>query len=239
MTELGAHLLGRTVEHDPKNWDHPFPIRKLAKPVDRDWKCPVPILNQRKIGSCEGNTAAEWTNCTVNANNRKAYDAHNAKRGAAVPAYLKEPDAVAMYSKATHLDNDQIPGVYPPTDTGTSAVGIAKAMQFYGAITNYQWTFGLDHFLAAIDKGPVMMGTNWYHQMFDPDTDGTVHIGGAIDGGHAWLARKIHFTGTGFIVTGRNHWEASWGLDGEFLIGDKDFERLLKEQGDVLVPGRM
>jgi hypothetical protein len=229
---IGPQLLGRTVEHDPRNKDHPFPVRRLAKPVNRNWTCGAPILDQGEIGSCEGNTAAEWLNCSKNLQLRRQFWVKQNKQFAST--YLYEPWAVKFYSKATALDNDDIPGVYPPEDTGTSAVGIAKSMQSFGAISSYQWTFGWDHFLAAIDQGPVMLGTNWYSGMFDPDSRGYVNISGSVDGGHAYLARSIDFQNQ--RVRCRNHWTSDWGLAGEFWLKFPTLQRLLVEEGDVLVP---
>lgn len=176
----------------------------------------------------------EWANCAVNISNRVAY---RNKRNYKGRAYLSETDAVSFYSAATGLDNDQIPGVYPPDDTGTSAVGIAKAMQAAGIIAKYQWTFGWDHFCAAMETGPVMLGTNWYTQMFTPNVRGVCIIGGKMEGGHAYLARGIDYQKQ--LVRCRNHWTTDWGYHGEFYLRFDVLQQLLSEQGDVLVPVKM
>jgi hypothetical protein len=236
MVSIGPHLLGRTLEHDPRSRNYAFARKTVAKPVNRLWTS-GPVLDQGDIGSCEGNTATEWLNSTVNAGNRAAF--WKAMRYPGSPkAYLTETNAKVLYSAATRFDNDEIPGIYPPTDTGTSAVGIAKAMKAAGGITSYQWTFGWDHFLAAIDVGPVMLGTNWYSGMFDPNKQGYVEISGDLAGGHAYLGKGIDYKNQ--RVRCRNHWTKSWGpLGGEFYLSFKTLQRLLDEQGDVLIPVRI
>ena len=229
-TDIGPHLLGRKVQHDPANKAFPFPHRTVARPVSVTWPTSAPILSQGKLGSCEGNTAVEWLNCDVAAKNR----ARSTFKTRDAQGLLVESDAVAVYAKATSLDEDGTEH-YPPTDCGTSAVGVAKAMKFYKAIDQYTWTFGWDHFTAAIAHQPVMLGTNWYAGMFDPARDGTVSISGEVQGGHAYLARGIDYEHKRVLC--RNHWGTDWGpLKGEFWLSFATLQRLLDEQGDVLVP---
>ena len=106
-----------------------------------------PHLDQGELGSCEGNTADEWLNWAKALPNRARF---NKTIGRSARLRTTEEQAVLLYGKATHLDNDDIPGYYPPTDTGTSGVGVAKAMQFYGALDGYDWTFDFDSFLGQV-----------------------------------------------------------------------------------------
>lgn len=229
-TTIGPHLLGRTVEHPVANRAFPYPKRTVTKPVSVTWPTSAPILDQGNLGSCEGNTAIEWLNCDIAAKNLARSTFKSKKTGS---KFLIESDAVAAYTKATHLDEDTTTA-YPPDDCGTSAVGIAKAMQFYNAIDKYEWSFGWDHFVAAIQHQPVMLGTNWYAGMFDPDKKGYVEISGECQGGHAYLARGIDYQNQRVLC--RNHWGTSWANKGEFWLRFPTLQRLLSEQGDVLVP---
>jgi hypothetical protein len=232
MTEIGPHLLGRTVEHPEANRAFAYPKRTVARPVSVTWATKAPILNQGKIGACEGYTAIEWLNCDVATRNR-ASSTFRPKMAAG--RLLTGADAVAAYSRATELDDDGVATRYPPDDGGTSAVGIAKAMKSYGAIDKYEWTFDWEHFTAAMAHQPVMLGTNWYSGMFDPDRKGVVEATGELQGGHAYLARGIDYQNQRVLC--RNHWGARWGVKGEFWLGFATLQRLLKEDGDVLVPG--
>lgn len=228
--KIGPHLLGRKVEHDPRSRNFPFPQRTVTRLVNVTHRTIAPILNQGDVGSCEGHTAANWLNCDIAVKNRRRTSVRPFKSD----RLLNDADAVKLYSKATEMDEDGTDTVYPPDDTGTSALGIARSMQFYNAIDSYQWTFSWQHFLAAIQSQPVMLGTNWYEGMFYPDTRGHVEISGPLYGGHAYLARGVDHTRQRVLC--RNQWGSRWGIRGEFYLRFSTLQRLLNEQGDVLVP---
>lgn len=236
---LGTHLLGRTVEHDPASWNYRHPVRTITQRRNVIHTLGAPCLDQGTVGSCEGNTGVEWTNTSAAIRNRrKFWDAV----GSHGQHYLAEPQAVGLYSAATRLDDDGIATVYPPDDTGTSGVGIAKAMQAAGIIGAYDWTFTFEAFLAVLQIRAVMLGTNWYRSMFDPNASGVVTIGrGDVDpdGGHAYLGLAIDWTRE--RIGCQNHWTADWGIKiggrpGRFWLPFATAERLLSEQGDSLVP---
>lgn len=248
---IGPHLLGRTLEHDPASRGYEHHIRRITKPRNKTHLLAGPHLNQADLGSCEGNTSAEFLNCGMALKNRKLFNDRNPRSGqASVFAgnkFLTEDQAVDLYSKATTLDNDEIPGHYPPTDTGTSGNGIAKAMRAMGGLQTYNWTFTWDAFLATLQTQPIMLGLNWYTDMFDTDSKGRVHRGGKVEGGHAILAFSVQFTGSHAAQVGcTNHWVnddgSIWGVkigkhEGCFWISFADLEQLLiHEQGDSLVP---
>lgn len=233
--------LGRTLEHDPlsKRYVHPYratPPRSVTHALN------APPLNQGQLGSCEGNSGAELLNTARALRNRRAFNKHI---GISSTAFLDEVDAVQLYSKATTLDggSDGIAGQYPPTDTGTSGLGIAKALQFYGAVAQYNWTFTWTAFLTALTQQPVMLGTNWYESMFNTTDHGYVVAPRPRDepvGGHAYLAFAVNFATESVGCT--NHWGTDWGTTiggykGSFWIPFTTLQRLLiREQGDSLVP---
>lgn len=239
---IGPHLLGRNLEHDPLSRNFPHYLKRLTQPHNVIHALRMPHLDQGDLGSCEGNTAAEWLGTGKALDNRKAF---NKRLGRPLLSFPTEHDAVDLYSKATTLDNDEFPATYPPEDTGTSAVGIAKALQSFGAIERYDWTFTWQAFLATLQKQPVMLGTNWYDSMMEVDAEGYVHISGSEpNGGHAFLAFACDFKRNRVGCT--NHWSnddgTPWGVkigqhQGNFWISFTDLERLLiHEQGESLVP---
>lgn len=241
---IGPHLLGRVLERDEKSRDFEHSVRKVTKPQDVIHPFSMPHLDQGNLGSCEGNTAAEFLGTDAAVNNRRAYWRHVGGHGDPT-RFLTEPNAVDLYSLATTKDNKEIPGTYPPDDTGTSGLGIAKALKAMGGLVKYNWTFTWDAFLGTLQQRPVMLGTNWYKSMFEHDAKGYVHVSGSQpDGGHAYLAFAVSFTNQAVGCT--NHWTnddgSIWGVqigehEGNFWISFKDLERLLiNEQGDSLVP---
>lgn len=144
---------------------------------------------------------------------------------------LDEAGAVALYSKATQLDD--YPGQYPPTDTGSDGLSVAKALQAAGEISGYQHTFTLNDALLALTQTPVITGVNWYEAMFNPDADGRLHPTGAVAGGHEFVVDEIDVENKRVWMT--NSWGASWGVQGRAYLTWDDWGTLLGQQGDVTV----
>lgn len=141
-----------------------------------------------------------------------------------------EADAVSFYSDATKLD--PFPGSYPPDDTGSSGLAVAKALQRRGLITSYSHAFGLEHLLDALQLAPVLIGIGWHQSMFEPDAQGFVHPDGDVVGGHEVCVRGDDAKGSVLV---RNSWGSSWGLRGDFRIAYSDLAALLNDDGDATV----
>lgn len=145
---------------------------------------------------------------------------------------LTHQDALALYSRATHLD--AWPETWPPDDEGSSGLAVAKAAREAGHISAYRWAFGIDHLLAALTLGPVLIGTIWTEHMNMPDRTGMVVPTGHILGGHEYLAVGID-TRTRTVLC-QNSWGQAWGLKGRFRITWNALAQLLNQQGDALQP---
>lgn len=207
---MNQPVLARYIEHDDRSRNYPAPTADVRTVF---WTRHGSVLNQGQLGSCTGNATVDQLN-------------HN-------PLWSKgktrhEKQAVQCYTLATKLDN--IPGSYPDQDTGSTALAAAKAANQLGWISSYTHAFGFDHCLAALSVQPVMVGTNWYEDMFNPDPDGTVHIGGQVAGGHEYALTGIDLNNR--RVQALNSWGRGWANHGNFWIGFDDLERLLSEQGD-------
>lgn len=214
--------LGRHVEHDPRSREYPamlgaVPV-KLKTIVHRRYGGP---FDQGQLGSCTGNATAGCLN-TVPLR----------VVGARV---LREADAVAIYSRATHLD--EFAGIYPPTDTGSSGLAAAKAAKALGYITSYRHAFGIDEALQALQAGPVITGTTWLADMDDPSAQGFVYPTGAFRGGHEYEVLG-YVGGNHPYVVCENSWGKNWGLGGRFKMFVDDWAKLLDDQGDVTVLAR-
>ena len=120
----GAGRLGRHVEHDPRSWSFSAGTSAVKTVThQRHGKA----FDQGDLGSCTGNAMAGllmtdpfWVQGRT----------------------LTEADAVKLYKVATTLDS--IPGKYPPTDTGSSGLGVMKAAVKAGYIAGYAHTFALN-----------------------------------------------------------------------------------------------
>lgn len=212
--------LGRLVEHDPRSRSFMAALAPAQRSVL--WGHHAPVLDQGSLGSCTGNAMAQLLNT----------DLFNTSRGKVKTGYLTEDDAVKLYHNATILDG--YPGTYPPDDTGSSGLGVAKAAKLEGFITAYKHAFGLSHFLSALQLQPVIVGTDWTNGMFKPNKKGFVKPTGSIAGGHEYLALGVDYSAQ--VITFLNSWSSSWGLGGRFFMTFTDFGKLLGSQGDVTAP---
>ncbi len=208
--------LGRVVEHDPRSLNYPAPTGTTKTVL---WAHYGAVLDQGHTSSCTGNAMAQALN------SRPLHI-----RG----QHLTETDAAALYSLATQLD--EFPGTYPPNDNGSSGLGVAKAAQQLGKITAYTHAFGLDHALAALTNGPLLLGTNWHEAMFNPDAKGFVTVTGPVVGGHEYVLLGANTRDR--YVTCLNSWSPSWGNKGRFRMSFDALNSLLTDNGDALQPTR-
>jgi hypothetical protein len=220
----GDYRLGRHVEHDERSFAYAFTAAPTAKIQSVRHERKIGILDQGQLGSCTGNAMCGLLG------SEPFYDTLTPE----VQKSLDEEEAVTLYSAATKLDN--VNGDYPPKDTGSTGLAVAKAAQNMGLISGYQHTFSYDAFLAALMQQPVIVGTNWYQSMFTPDKNGVVSIasGSQVAGGHEYEA--VGYDATQDNVIFANSWGTSWGTDGFFQMSSATFKRLLSEQGDATVP---
>lgn len=142
-----------------------------------------------------------------------------------------EAGAVGVYSAATEIDD--APGAYPPDDTGSDGLTVAKVLTQAGLISGYQHTFTIDDMLKALSVVPVIVGTVFLADMENPNRSGLVAVSGAELGGHEYIADEYdpQRDWIGF----QNSWGPSWGVAGRFYMQTEDFGKLLARQGDVTV----
>jgi hypothetical protein len=225
--------LGRHVEHDEAS--RAFAFAAAAKPPTDTiiWEDDAPVLNQGDIGGCVGWTGADILNTAMYKPVRD-----RVKGG----QFFDDTDGKNFYHLSTVADN--IAGTYPPDDTGSSGLGLAKALKKLGYIDRYTHVFSWNSYLTAIAKQPVAVGTLWTNDMFKPDKNGVVRVGTLTDaniaGGHEYSIRGRDNT-RGLNLC-RNHWTATWDtkkdgpkVPGEFWLPDQDLQLLLKNQGDITV----
>ncbi|MCW2674773.1 MAG: hypothetical protein JWP14_3362 [Frankiales bacterium] len=226
MTQvLTAHLpeqpgpgrLGRHLEHDPSSRDYPADMTSPIKSVR--WSRRAPVLDQGDLGSCTGNAAAGWLATDTTARPGRTN--------------ITEQLAVDIYARASHLD--RVKGIYPPDDTGSSGLAVAKAMVALGLTRGpYRHAFGLEHALAAMQTGPVLVGMAWLDGCDRPDRNGLISYTGTVRGGHEVLADEINTSER--LVWFTNSWGTSWGQHGRFAMTWADLDRALSDGGDVTVP---
>jgi hypothetical protein len=212
-------LLGRHVNHDPQSRRYAFRARRVL--VDTAHTRRIAVLDQGQLGSCTGNAALGCIGTD--------------------PFYTTEPatmdwsegQAVEVYSEATSID--PWPGAWPPDDTGSDGLSVAKVLQDHGWVSGYQHAFSLPDALSALVDRPVITGTNWYESMFDPSPTGEVRVtaGSQLAGGHEYVADRLDVTNGRVWFT--NSWGTGWGAAGRFWMSFDTWQRLLSEDGDVTV----
>lgn len=221
------YRLGRHVERDERSRDFEFSGPRRGIDQDKLWSFSEPVLNQGDTSSCVGNTFSQFINTDYCAPTRKKLDIE----------WVTETQALEVYHLATIADgvSDQ---VYPPADDGTSSLGGAKAAQQLGWIDRYEHAFDFNTFRSAIQTQPVCVGTLWTQQMFNADSNGLITVGELTDeniaGGHEYLGMGISYTLR--LVRFLTSWSAAFGLNGEFTMSFDDFESLIENQGDIVVP---
>jgi hypothetical protein len=233
--------LGRHVHHDPRSlaYAHGVLPKSVIKSVE--WARRIPILDQGNLGSCTGNagtgvlgTDSAGRTATTSVTISAAGAAASHGLFTAGSHVLDEVFAVSLYSLATILDT--FAGQYPPTDTGSSGLGVAKALKALGLAGSYSHAFSIAALNSALQAGPVMIGIEWLKSMFDTATDGRIlvdHASGVAGGHELELSRYDAATGEYWID---NSWSETWGAGGLAYFTTADLSWLLAQSGDVTVP---
>lgn len=117
---------------------------------------------------------------------------------------------------------------------GTSVRAGAKYLKSQGMITSYHWAWDVDAIVRALlEKGPVVVGTAWYMDMFIVNKEGIISVGGNSAGGHAYLLNGVN-TERGLIRL-KNSWGRNWGRNGHAYIAIDDMATLMQQQGEACV----
>lgn len=151
-----------------------------------------------------------------------------------------DQEVVELYHQETIIDESEIPGVWPPDDPGSAGLYLMKALRGFGLIDGYRHAFTLRAALAALNHGPIAVGTLWLASMEEP-VRGTLQIDprSEVVGGHEYEVRGYDPAGHGWVLM-QNSWGEGWGVDvggpGCAWIPVPAFAWLLARRGDVVQP---
>lgn len=206
--------LGRHLNHDPRSLS--FTVGSPAKALKTVLhQRVVPVFDQGNLGSCTGNASVGALGTAP------LYDTIKGQT-------LDEIFAVQVYSAATALDD--FAGTYPPNDTGSDGLSVAKVLKNKGLISGYLHATNLAAMQSALQDTPVIVGVNWYSGFDNPSSTGLVKVSGQIRGGHEFEVVGIDLENQLFEAV--NSWGTSFGINGHFKFSFADMTRLLSEEGD-------
>jgi hypothetical protein len=219
--------LGRHIRHDSRSLSYLVEEADPATFQTKEWSRTVPPFDQGATGSCTGNASVGSLATSPHVEVlRDQIDAGKLS--------LDESEALAVYSAATALDG--FTGTYPPDDTGSDGLSVAKVLTGKSWISGYVHATSLNAMITALQSGPVIVGVNWYEGFDNPDANGHVTVSGASRGGHEFEVLGVNVENKTF--TAINSWGPTFGVNGRFTFSWDDMTRLLAERGDCtqLIP---
>lgn len=211
--------LGRHVRFDPRSLSYQIEDDGTAATVR--WDRTVPVLDQGSTSSCTGQAAVGHLGTLP--------DFTELAPLLASGLVLNEAEALTIYSAAEILDG----GLGMPTeDNGSSGLSVAKVAKNLGYISGYLHMTSIGACKTAIQRGPFIVGSNWYEGFDTPDSNGLVEISGSVRGGHEYEC--IGFNVDTDLWEFVNSWGTGYGVEGRFFASSATLTRLLAEQGDVV-----
>lgn len=209
--------LGRLVQRDKRNANYPLPKMKVPAGVRYRYWNSGGIYDQGSTPQCVGYAGYGWLRGGPVVN---------------VPTF----NPTDLYNWAQERDE------WSGTDyDGTSTLGLMKALKDKGYIDQYQWAWDVETLVNwVLTTGPVVVGTNWYMDMFMPiEANDFLEIGGPNVGGHEWRIIGVNKDkrcpdGTRGALRMANSWGYGWGDQGRAWISYGTMQRLLDEDGEAV-----
>lgn len=223
---------GRNVNHDSESRRFAIPEADVAVRTIQHRRH-VPIFDQKDLGSCTGNAG---DGCTGTGVLYDSLDTFSLKYG------WNEAGSISLYSRATQLDSAR--GSWPPDDTGSDGLSVAKALKEAGEISGYLWAFTPDAMRSALMTTPLITGISVSQPIYNPDADGRYRPDGSEIGGHEIVVAgyvMVHAAPSNDDqVWMDNSWGAKWGVvrpgqdtAGSFWMAWGDYVEALANEGDV------
>lgn len=218
-----------------------FSMPKLDRQVFFDERSKRPEFSARKIVGSTARFKRVWTPRAAGPLDQGAEGAcvgfACAGELAATPIKHTVDNATGqrIYKAAQWVDRSE-GRYYPEGATVLAGMKACKKGELFG---KYVWCFGVDDTIDwIVRRGPVVLGINWYYDMYDPASNGLITIGGGVAGGHAIMANG-YWPGHpdfGDVVVLTNSWGKGWGVNGRGFLRVADLRRLLSEDGEAVAP---
>lgn len=134
------------------------------------------------------------------------------------------PDA--LYEKIQEFDRSQ--GRDFGVDGGATVTAALETARALGWISEYRWAYDLPTMQAAILKAPLIVGTDWYAEMWNRDNKGNVVFDPDEDG--EWVGGHL-YTLNGYEPGRGWRYPSTWD-DGDYWISDPLMLRLIRQSGE-------
>lgn len=178
-------------------------------PVNRLWNCES-YFDQGQEGACAGFAGGHAMVCDP-----------------IVTVYTQQGcfDLYNEAKKHDHIEGEDY--------SGTTLLGVGKALKKMGKIERYEWCFGLRDIIMTVGhRGPVVLGVSWYEGMRTPSVDGLIRPTGKVVGGHAIMVQGVNVDFQYAVL--HNSWGKSWGHGGNCYVLFSDLEYLLSQMGQAM-----
>jgi hypothetical protein len=230
-----AQALGRVQQHDPASRDYPAPrLAEIpqAPPVLRDVTHPHHGVdsNQRNAGAC---TAATCDDYSMTHPHWRSRDPWNDERMFKLYELITRlDDFPGEWRFLRILDDFHVEG--SGEDTGSSSIGMWRALKSLGQYDRVEWAFGGQHGREAMLRAPLCVGIPWRSAMFDPTGDGQVRYTGDVVGGHEIMFARMRVSQRRmwFLNHWRNQDDTLWGIRGWAWMSFADYDQAISEGGD-------
>jgi hypothetical protein len=200
-------------------WEKALALLQAPSPPspsgDVKWADNDPVLDQGQQGTCVGHGTAQWGN-TLPVDDKFTHE-----------------DALDLYYQATVFDGQpDDPRAPGGGQQGASVRSGMKALQKKGRLSAYAVTQDVATIRAWVTtKGPVVLGTDWYSDMFNPNDLGYVTPTGSVAGGHCYtIIGDLVSESAAYLI---NSWGTDWGLKGYFKMKWADVQALQNQSGEA------
>lgn len=190
----------------------PAPVPPTPPPATRDvvWTDSDVVLDQGQTPHCVGFGWAQFGNTNP------------------INDAFSNADGDKIYYECKQIDGE------PGAEDGSDVRSGAKAFVARKRIAAYAFAASVDEARAWIaNHGPVVVGSDWTNDMFNPDTFGVVRPTGGVAGGHCYVLVG-DLVSEGHLLF-QNSWSDTWGVKGQFKMTYQDFANLLQNQGELCV----